>query len=269
LDPAERYGLSDHACWAYDSDAERAAVATAWIADGLALGQRTMYLADESPEVLTRELAGVPGRDEAIAGGALVVTATSSVYDLSRPIDARAQLAAYSAAVELAVSDGFAGIRVAVDITPLVEDPARRRAHLQWEQFADRYMTEQPLAPLCLYDRRKVGDLPAIEHVHPLTGPNALSFSLYGVGARRSALVGEVDALVADPLAAALAALPDPDDTIDVGALRFIDAHGAWVLQRALERRRATGRPLVLHETSPALLRVWDLCRFDPTLLVG
>ena len=269
MDPAGRYGLSDHACWAYDSDSERAAVATAWIADGLALGQRTMYLADGSVEVLTQELAGLPGRDEAIAGGALVVAATSSMYDLSRPIDATTQLAGYSAAVELAVRDGFAGIRVAVDITPLVADPGRRRAHLHWEHFADRYITEQPLAPLCLYDRRKVGELPAIEHVHPLNGPDPLPFSLYGVGARRSALVGEVDAAVADPFAAALAALPDHDDTIDVGALAFIDAHGAWVLQRALERRRATGRALVLHEPSLPLRRVWELCRFDPTPLLG
>jgi MEDS: MEthanogen/methylotroph, DcmR Sensory domain/STAS domain len=267
--PTERFGLSDHASWAYDTVGERAAAAAAWLTDGLTLGQRAVYVADAPVDVLTQELADVPGRDEAIGRGALVVAEAHNIYDFSTPADAATQLRVYSAAVEQAIADGFAGIRVAADITPLVADPGRRRAHLHWEQFADRYITEQPLAPLCLYDRRKVGELPAIEHVHPLNGPDPLPFSLYGVGPRRSALVGEVDAAVADPFAAALAALPDRDDTIDVGALGFIDAHGAWVLQRALERRRATGRALVLHQPSLPLRRVWELCRFDPTPLLG
>jgi hypothetical protein len=70
------------------------------------------------------------------------------VYDVSPPIDATTQLAVYSAAVGDAIADGFAGIRVAADITPLVADPARRDAHLIWEQLADRYMTEQPSRPV-------------------------------------------------------------------------------------------------------------------------
>lgn len=269
MNPAERFGLSDHACWAYGTDGERAAAAAAWIADGLALGQRAMYIADVSPEVLAEELADVPARDEAIARGALVIAESRSMYDLSTPIDATAQLAVYSAAVEHAIADGFAGIRVAADITPLVDDPTRRRTYLHWEQLADRYMTEQPLAPLCLYDRRKIDDLRAVEHIHPLTGPDALPFSLYATGASRSALAGEVDSLIAEPLSEALSTLPDGDDTIDASALRFVDAHGAWVLQQALERRRAAGRPLALHDAPPLVRRVWAVCGFDSTLLVG
>jgi anti-anti-sigma regulatory factor len=267
LNPSQSFGLSDHACWTYESNRERAAAATAWLSDGLTLGQRAIYIADAPVEVLVEELAALPGRDDAIASGALVVARIEDMYDLSAPIDPQAQLAAYSAAVEAAIADGYAGMRVAADITRLVEEPARRHAHLHWEQYADRYMTEQPLAPLCLYDRRRIEDFRAVEHVHPLAGPDRLPFSLYAVGARRAVLTGEVDALVADPLVEALTALPDDDDAIVVSGLRFIDAHGAWVLAQALENRRVSGRPLAVHDVPPLVRRIWSACEFDSSLL--
>jgi anti-anti-sigma regulatory factor len=269
LDTSQRFGPSDHACWAYETHSERAAAAVAWLADGLALGQRAMYIADAPAEVLISELADLSDRDEAIARGALVVAETRSNYDLSAPIDANVQLAVYNSAVERAIADGYSGLRVAADITLLVEDPARRQAHLHWEQCADRYMTEQPLAPLCLYDRRRVGGFQAVEHVHPLAGPDMLPFSLYGVGRTRSALDGEVDALIVEPFTEAMTTLPDDDDTIVFSGLRFVDAHAAWVLHQTLERRRAAGRPLALHDPPPLVRRVWTLCGFDPTLLEG
>jgi anti-anti-sigma regulatory factor len=268
LDPAERFGLCDHACWAYGSAAERAAAASSWIADGLALGQRAMYVAAAPVDDLTEDLDDVPERDEAIACGALVIADARNLYDLSTPIDARAQLAVYAAAVEQAIKDGFAGIRVAADITALVADPARRPAHLHWEQFADRYMTEQPLAPLCLYDRRQI-EFPAVELIHPLAGPTPRPYSLYALGAHESALAGEIDGLTAEPLADAVTALPDDGDTIEISGLRFLDGYGAWLLQDALHGRRVAGRPLALRGASPLVRRVWAACSFDPSLLVG
>src|SRR3954452_6264574 len=161
----ERFGSSDHACWAYRTDADRAAAATAWLADGLALGQRAMYVADAAEDVLTAELADLPGRDAAIADGALVVANVRRLYDLAAPIDAQRQLAAYSAVVDQALADGFAGVRVAVDVTALISDVDRRQAHLRWEHVADRYTSGHPLAPLCLYDRRAIADFPTLEHI--------------------------------------------------------------------------------------------------------
>jgi anti-anti-sigma regulatory factor len=261
------FGRSDHACWAYDSDAGRAAAAAAWLTDGLASGQRAIYVADAPVDALTEELASVPARDEAIERGALVVAETRTMYDLSVPIDAATQLRAYAAAVDEAIAAGFAGIRVAADITPLVADPGRRHAHLHWEQVADRYLTERPLAPLCLFDRRRITAFPEIEHIHPLAGPDAPPFSLHAVSPRRSALVGEIDTVTADALAAAIATVPDGDRTLSAADLRFVDAHAAWLLEQALARRRAEGRPLALHDAPPLVRGVWAMCGLDPTLV--
>jgi anti-anti-sigma regulatory factor len=264
---AEHLEPSDHACWSFDSDAARAQAAVRWLADGLRLGNRAVYVANAPRAALVDELAGLPGRDDAIAAGQLVVAETRELYDLATPIDANGQLAAYAAAVDDAIANGCTGISAAVDITPLIEDPARRRAHLHWEQFADRYMTEHPLAALCLVDRRRIVDFPVIEYIHPLVGPRAAPFSLHAVGPDRCALAGEVDAFTSDAFADALATLPEGDGEVVATDLRFIDARAAWLLEQVLVRRRADGRPLAVRDASPLVRRLWSLCDFDPSLL--
>jgi anti-anti-sigma factor len=269
LTSAGAIGTSDHACWRYSSDAERADAASAWLADGLRLGQRSLYVADAPPAGLLADLAAVPGLPAAVESGALIVMSSSAVYDLSAPIDATAQLALYAAVVDQAVADGYRGVRVAADITPLVLDPARRPAHLHWEQVADRYMTEHPLAPLCMYDARRVKGLSAIASVHPLQGPDEPVFGLYGDGPHRAALAGEVDGLVADVLAEILICLPETDEVLDVGGLSFLDARGAWTLHSELTRRRGLGHHVLLTGASRALRRVWDICGLDQSLFLA
>lgn len=268
LSSAECFDVSDHACWAYRSDAERATVAVAWLADGLALGQRAVYVGDASPEALLAELASLPDRDAAWRRGALEVHAIAAFYDGSGPIDPDGQLAVYSAAVDQAIGAGYAGLRVAVDVTPLVRDPARRGSHLRWEQTADRLAAGHSLAPLCLYDRRVIADFPALDVVHPVRGPDAPPYSLHAASEERSALTGEVDALTVTPLLEVFANLPEADTTIDVSSLDFVDAHAAALLEQALHHRRASGRPLVLAGPTPLVRKVWRLCGLDETLLV-
>ena len=132
------YGASDHASFGYRTDDERVQVAAAWLADGLRAGQRTLYVAEAPAHELANELAGHPVLAAAMRAGTLLVHTIADLYDLSAPIDAAAQVAGYDATVELALRDGFDGVRVAADITPLVLDPARRDAHLRWEHVADR-----------------------------------------------------------------------------------------------------------------------------------
>jgi anti-anti-sigma factor len=267
LQADDHVGVSDHACWGYASDAERGDLACAWLADGLRRGQRGLYVADATASTLVDELAGIPDAAAWISSGGLVVLPSTDAYDLRAPIDADAQLAMYAGAVDQAIADGYDGVRVAADITPLVADVRRRPAHLRWEQIADRYIAEHPLAPLCLSDTRTITGIDAIVCVHPLQGPVAAPFSVHGVGAEQAALRGELDAFSSDLVAEVLDSLPGTDHRLDVSALEFVDARAAWVLQHELRRRRETGRPVVLAGVAPRLRRVWEACRFDATLL--
>jgi anti-anti-sigma regulatory factor len=222
-----------------------------------------LYVAEGTTEDLVAELTNIPAVSRAIESGALVVLPSTDLYDLSSPIDAEAQLAVYAGAVEQAVNDGYGGLRVAADITPLVMDPARRAAHVHWEQVADRYMSDHPLAPICLYDTRRVDDIRAIVSVHPLQGPTEQSFSLYGETATQSVLRGEVDSFSADVLGQALRGLPETDQVIDVSQLFFVDGRGAWTLHDELARRRSAGQDVMLAGPSKVLRHVWSICGFD------
>ena len=260
-------GASDHACWSYSSEVERAKAATRWLRTGLRHGQQALYVADAPVDALIAELAELPDPQSAIDAGALLVFSTADLYDVSTPISAEAQLATYASVVEQATADGYNGLRVAADITPLVREPSRRDAHVYWEQVADRWMTEHPLAPLCMYDTRELTGVEAIACVHPLQGPRSPQFALYADGSTEAALWGELDAFVADAFANALARLPETDTALDLTRLSFIDGRATWILHNELARRRTAGRPLVVSGVSPLLRKLWRMCDFDPALL--
>jgi len=265
-DPGCRAGPSDHACWGYASDRERVSVASTWLADGLEAGQQAMYVGSGPVPALVEELAGIPDLARRLDTGEVRVASAADVYDLAAPVDAEEQLATYAAAVDAALAAGHRGLRVAADITPLVADPARRAAHLHWEQVADRYIVDHPFAPLCLYDTRQVQGLGAIAAVHPLQGPDEPEFWVVGTGPRTAGIGGEVDGFGAPALAEVLRTLP-PTDVLDLEDLGFVDGRVAEVLHGELRRRQATGERLRLRGAGPSLRRVWDLCAFEPALL--
>jgi anti-anti-sigma factor len=267
MDPATVTAQSDHACWGYSSDAERAAVAVRWLGDGLRIGQRAIYVGEGQAERLIAELADLPEALTALENGALVVHSVEEIYDLSAPIDATAQLALYNAVVSQAVADGYQGLRVAADMTALLEDDAQRDAHLRWEHIADRYMTTHPVAAVCMYDRRRVSGVEAIACAHPLRGPAEPLFGLYGGGPSRAVLQGEIDACSSEIFADVLRELPSTDCVIDLTRLSFIDARSAWLLQDELTRRRSRGQQIHLAEAPEMLQQIWRICDFDRSLL--
>jgi anti-anti-sigma regulatory factor len=262
------FGARDHACWSYAGSDRRAAAATAWLSQGLRAGYRGIYVADAAPSDLAGELARVPDGEAAMRRGALVVLPSAAVYDLSGPTDADAQLAVYDAVVTQAVvDDGYPGVCVVADITPLVADPARRAAHLHWEQVADRYVNTRPVSGLCLYDTSQLTGIDAIIAAHPLRGPAATSLGLYGTDSGTAALDGEADANQGQVLADLLAGLPEADAVLDLSRLTFIDGRCARVLSEALAARRTAGRPVRVTGMQPTARRLWDACRLDPALL--
>jgi anti-anti-sigma regulatory factor len=226
-------------------------------------------VADGSAERLAGELAGIPGCAAALEHGALLVVPSARVYDLSAPIDAAAQLRVYAGVVAQAVADGFRGLRVAADITPLVTDPARRPAHLHWEQVADRYMTAHPLAPLCLYDTRRIACIDAIRCAHPLQGPGPVRLALHGTGVAAASLAGDVDATLSHVFGDLLAQLPGTDETLDLSQVSFMDGRSAWILHSELVRRRQAGQRLTVTGAPQVLRRLWGICGFDTSFLAA
>jgi anti-anti-sigma factor len=130
-------------------------------------------------------------------------------------------------------------------------------------------MTEHPLAPVCLYDARRVSGIDAIICAHPLRGPSAPPFTLHGTGPTRAALAGEVDGSLAPVLAELLARQPVTDQVLDLSGLSFLDVHGVRILHRELAARRRAGQDVVLTGAPAAFRRLWDACGYGCSFLVS
>lgn len=269
LESVREAGRSDHACWAYSTRSERDAAAVEWLVEGARIGQRLL--------VVTSDADGGAGLLAAItaANPRLAPDVNNfsheQLYDISKPIDVDAQLSVYSGEVERALADGYHGIRVFCDITPLIADPARRAGHAHWEHVADAWMAEgNPMSALCAYDVGVVGSQPeAVMVVHPLRRGPATTTTPFGIfrEASKTVLGGEVDAFAVTALADALAALPEGPVSLDVSNLSYICARGAATLARAGAVATADRPRIRLTGARPIVKRIWQVLDFDMEML--
>jgi DcmR-like sensory protein len=100
--------------------------------------------------------AAVAGLAEVAGPHALQVASIAEVYGGSGIVDALSQRATFAGALADALAEGYSGIRVAADNTPLVTDEDRLAAWIRWEVVADHFMSENPVIGLCAFDREKV-----------------------------------------------------------------------------------------------------------------
>lgn len=192
----------DHIGWVFSGPAEFAALARPFLAEGAALGEKLMYVA-EDPDPAAVAGVGDPG--------ALQVASVSEIYGASGIVDARGQRATFATALAEALLAGFTGIRVAADNTLLVTDQARLAAWMAWEIAADRFMSENQVTGLCAFDRDQV-DVDRLRHLatlHPLSlaASPVPQFRLFA-DAQDLCVEGEVDSFAVSQLRLALDSLP-------------------------------------------------------------
>jgi hypothetical protein len=216
VESAASFGLHGHACWIYEDDDELIRGASEFLIAGERLGQRLIYAGTSLPEPLHGHAVDLLGLDE--------------LYGRADP---EAVLARYSAATDAALADGYTGLRVVGEVSPLVCDPRDWERILAWEALADRYMAERPMAGLCCYDRRLVAEdvIDDLCAVHPAVRScgQIVPFRLYRDGDALM-LAGELDFFSADRLRRTLAAAAADGDVLDLRALRFTDHHGTVAL---------------------------------------
>jgi hypothetical protein len=258
VDSASGVGLHGHVCWPYDNDADMRRALCDFLADGVRLRQRVVYVGSGSVETLREDLEELPQRDGLVEMGMLQILFLDDLYELGQPTDPEAQLATYAAATDRAVADGYTGLRVGAAVTALVEDPAAWAEHTRWESLADRYMAHHPLAALCCYDTRVLPEriVSDLASVHPAVH-RCHSASSFRVFARedRLALEGEIDYFSVDSLRRALAAAApaDEDAVLDLSGLAFTDHHGVLALADETPER------LSLRNIPPGVSRVAEL----------
>jgi hypothetical protein len=260
----------DHICWVFAGLNGFADLARPFLAEGLARGEKLMYVAADTSPARVAGLAGLAGPP------VLEVASIAEVYGASGMVDAARQRATFAAALADALAEGFTGIRVAADNTPLVTDEVRLKAWIEWEITADRFMSENLVTGLCAFDRDQV-NVDRLRHLatlHPLSpaGRPVPQFRLFA-DTGELCIEGEIDSLTVDQLRLALAVSPPRTGVlIDLAAatirgrkalasLGYLAGDGVTVTiygePAAIAQLRtaspATGGQLHLRETPPAI----------------
>lgn len=170
----------------------------------------------------------------------------AEVYPRNGHFDPVAQMAAYVAATEDAVSAGFRGLRVVADATEMVRTRPRLDAFVRYEYAVGRYMRTAPLRAICVYDRTVLGDRAVEELACVHRRSNAgLPFQLFaGRTAAETVLAGELDNTSEDLFTTVLerAELCPAGGEVTVHAerLEFITHRCLVALHRHAERRSFT-----------------------------
>lgn len=280
--PVEKAGHGDHLCLVFGDDAENRRVAVRYMTDGLALGERVLYFADQSrPETVRNWLrAARVDVDAACARGQLQVVTVRESYLASGRFDPDTMIQNLRDAVRGSLEEGYTGLRVTGEMGWALRDvPGAELLH-EYESRVTEVFTGNPASAICHYDARlfDTGALAAFDHCHPgkvelapLHGHGALrTIPSFQDGRRVLRVVGSVDLQTADLLAEALrAACAWPGDIeVDMSALEFIDLTGLRLLARTADSL-GDGRVLRVSHLPEMLRRVIHLAGLDgPAALV-
>ena len=276
-----------HACLVPVSTEHLWEVTSRWLATGLEARERVVYFADETEEMVLRRLGeDRVAVDPALDSGQLIVVTTEQTRAVVDGPAAGLRVLLRDHA-EQAADAGWAGLRLAGEGWHALRrsGPGVSRL-LELEDVLEEAVVESPnTRMLCRYDQRHfdeatVGTLRAAHHTELVTpemyDDTLLRISTAGpLGVR---LAGEVDHSNRTEISRALDGALDtalrcptsePEITVDVASLRFLDVGGAMELVRAADRFPES-HLLVVTGAAPRVVRVLDRCGapFAPRMLV-
>ncbi|MEU0336731.1 MEDS domain-containing protein [Streptomyces sp. NPDC006193] len=262
-----------HAAVVFSTDAEWADHLVAFVRAGFDRGEQVQYFADATdPGLVTRTLTD-RGVDAALAvrRGRLVVTTAAETYLAGARFDPDAMIGLWEEAVEAAAAQGHRGLRAVGEMSWGARDIAGADRLLEYElRIHHEVFARLPLTAWCFYDRRLLprDHLEVLAAAHrtctghaagPGGGPPLTAAPLAGpAGFRLSGSAGYESRRVIASAAAALAASPAQQVTLDLSALDHLDVASLTGLAHAAARR-PPGRPVRLLGAPPALHRMLEL----------
>ena len=255
---------ADHVCWVYDDDASFDVAVREFLEGGLAGGDRLLCVGERVIDSLNGPYAPLRDVESLLAEGALETLTLAQAYDSTEHFCPERQLEFYRSATRRALADGFRGLRVVADVSPLADQPALLSELLRWEQIADEYIAGRPgLSAMCAY-RRDLGPAflaeAASRHpvVHVPDGPP--TFRLFFDNGRL-VMAGTVDISSAGLLSCVLAGSPvkGPRASLDLARVEFLDVAACRALALWAHGLRARAVDLEIRGASPIIRRMWQV----------
>ncbi|PPS77009.1 hypothetical protein BV882_02450 [Streptomyces sp. 46] len=276
-------GPGDHLCFAFADDAEQRRMVSAYLADGLARGERVLYFVDRHAPaaVLSWLRSGGVDPDAAAASGQLRVATAEESYLASGVFDPDAMVASLQEEARDSLAAGYAGLRVSGEMSWALRDAPGLGRLEEYETKVHSVFAGRPASAICQYDARQFNpeQLRMFEQCHPAAveldpwySSSVLCIApAFREGERVLQVTGTVDYQATSHLAAALEQTRQwPGDVrVDMSALDFIDLAGLRVLVHAAERL-GEGRRLRVMNLTPMLCKVISVVGFDqhPALVV-
>jgi hypothetical protein len=265
VDRADGLEPHDHVVWYGDGPEDLYALANTALAAGAQRNEKLMFVAVE-PE--PDRLQGIGDLESLLGRGQLELADIESVYGAGTSFDADAQLATFEGVLAGALADGYTGIRVVADNTPLAcGDAGGFRRWLAWEQITDRFQCESAVTGICYFDRHAISaDRQAdLASIHPVCSASSRepSFSFFVDGDAIS-VTGTVDAWSAGRFTRILDTSPETNPlVVDLSHAEFVDHRALLALndaarpERPVRVRRAPevirGLPSLLSVQTPHL----------------
>jgi hypothetical protein len=230
----------DHVAWFGDGARDLYSVATAALADGARRGEKLMFVAEDPDPA---RLNGVYGLERLLESGQLELVGIDAVYGSGNAFSADAQLATFQGVLADALADGYRGIRVVADNTPLVRGDADSfHRWLAWEQLTDRFQAASMVTGVCFFDHAALSDerkadlaaLHPVRSASPVEPPFSLVSDGDGVW-----VSGTLDASSAAQFRRILGTAPiDRPLVVDLSGVEFVDRDGLLVLAESASADR-------------------------------
>ncbi|MEU3465793.1 MEDS domain-containing protein [Streptomyces sp. NPDC006733] len=257
-----------HLCGVYGDEREWAHMATAFVREGLAFGQRIAYYTDTHSRQSVVEVLREHGVDvdAAMGRGQLLVEEAAASYLRRLPFDPDVVLAGMRGAYEQALAEGFPGLRIVGEMDWCTRDVPGADRILEYELRLEREVfADLPLTGLCFFDDASAADAALVVAAHrqfvPPTGAGPAGLGLtvnVAPDSRDVRLHGHADLDTRSSFAVVLrnvARMPGPVVHLDLAALDFLDVDALAQLVSTTVTLRETGRRLVLQSPPASLIR--------------
>ncbi|MBD0837506.1 MULTISPECIES: MEDS domain-containing protein [unclassified Streptomyces] len=244
--PVEQLRLGDHACMGPgdgDDDDSPWTVFTAYTRTSLARREKVLLVMDpddlHDDEVVALLDGGSGAVAEAVESGQLSLRRTTEMYVPDGRFREERTIAAYTAEVDRAYDEGWAGLRLTADMSWAARAGVDHERLLDYEAAVAPLFADPLFTAICWYDRQRFGEglLHDVGRVHPLRvrdGLDALEVTGTPTGSR---ITGAADlGTRAEFIEALRETLSRGDDTgptrivLDLRDLCFMEAHCAWQL---------------------------------------
>jgi anti-anti-sigma regulatory factor len=261
----------DHICWAYTNDSGLQAALAGYLNDGLIDGQRVQAILpaeqlDSTVDGLERTNADLR---QARRDGSISYESSDDAYLSANGFDIDERIGGWIDAIDRAIFDGYSGLRVFGDATPILLDPLASQDWPIYELRADILSVSAPFVAMCAYDARRIGvqSMSTVQAIHPtLVGAASTDqFHLHGGLDGGLCLGGEADLLWAPTLerlgTAVGSSVPTP--SIDARGLTFIDIAGMRALARTVDSMGDRHPCISIYSSRGSVERLWHLLDCD------